>query len=217
MKVNTDGVLLAAWAETSGKQRALDIGTGSGIIPLILAQRNAELYCDGVEIDVLTAQQAELNAKISKYKDRIRIQNEALQVLRPKVLYDLIISNPPFFSKGSISPQKGKAIAKHSTTLTFKDITDFCKKYLNHQGNIVMIIPFDRVEELTRLMDSVKFYTHRLCRISSFKESQPFNAMVSFQREKPAQIVSEHLYLYKVKNQYSKEYIELVKDIYIGM
>ncbi|MCF0179395.1 MAG: methyltransferase [Bacteroidales bacterium] len=138
MKVGTDGVLLGAWANLpnlpfsdSLRPQILDIGTGTGVIALMLAQRFSEALIDAIEIDHEAAKEAKLNAKNSPWKDRINVFETSLEDYIPETKsYDLIVTNPPFYNATLKPEDEARAAARHYDSLPFSDITKFSDKYL---------------------------------------------------------------------------------------
>jgi len=145
MKVNTDGVLLGAWVNITCSNRILDIGTGSGLIALILAQRS-DAKIDAIDIHQQSADAATINAANSPWPDQIRILHISLNkyTQTTKEKYDHIVSNPPFFESSLKSPYSEKNIAKHVDELTCSELIESAKKLLLPEGKLSVILPNDR-------------------------------------------------------------------------
>lgn len=145
MKVGTDSILIGAWADVKSAVRALDIGTGSGIIALMLAQRHAELEVDGVEIDPQAAACAAANVAASPWSERISIFSDKIQnyAVQSSQRYDLIVSNPPFFTVGSglTSPNPQRQQARHTSTLSYTDLCHCVSLLLKPHGRLSLILP----------------------------------------------------------------------------
>ena len=124
MKVGTDGVLLGAWCCVDGARTALDVGTGSGLIALMMAQRNEHLEVLGVDIDENSVLQAQENAKRSPFAERLRFQQTDVRTMVGRHEFDLVVSNPPFYTTDTISPQAERGAARNAKSLPFK----LCKK-----------------------------------------------------------------------------------------
>lgn len=148
MKVGTDAVLLGAWADVSNSKTILDIGTGSGVIALMLAQRMPLAQVDAVEIDEASAKQAEENFERSVFANRLRAYNSAIQDFEGK--YDLIVSNPPFFSKSLLPPTSGRQIARHTTTLTHDDLLKAVVRLLDLAGIFAVIVPTEDIIKIAK-------------------------------------------------------------------
>ncbi len=143
MKVGTDGVLLGAWTPIVDAQRILDVGTGTGLIALMLAQRsNARI--DAVEIDKLASEEAEFNFAQSPWNDRLNVFNTNFQVFvnLPFVPYDLIVSNPPFFINSLKTKCAALSVARHDEMLSFDQLITGAKRLLSNTGRFCVIIPF---------------------------------------------------------------------------
>ena len=125
MKVGTDGVLLGAWAELEEAASILDIGTGTGLIALMAAQRNAQARIDALEIEPAACREAAHNIRISPWAERIRLYPQALQAFFPAIGYDCILCNPPFFVHSTPAPDNGRSLARHTGTLPHTDEYNF--------------------------------------------------------------------------------------------
>ncbi len=144
MKVGTDGVLLGAWVALSGdERRILDIGTGTGLIAVMMAQRtdNESVWIDAVEIDKSSAEQAAENVSRSDWAEQIEVHRVDIQSFTPSEGYDLIITNPPYFVGSLLSPDKGRTTARHTEELTFKELVRSSVMLLNQEGRLALILP----------------------------------------------------------------------------
>lgn len=144
MKVGTDGVLLGAWTEPTGAKRILDIGTGSGLLAIMLAQRSSAII-DAIEINQDAATQARENFESCHWSEQLQIHNVSLQEFanQPGYKYDLIITNPPFFSTGPQSPDTNRAMARHNNSLTVDELILCSVKMLTREGKIALILPVE--------------------------------------------------------------------------
>ncbi|MBK7382122.1 MAG: methyltransferase [Flavobacteriales bacterium] len=143
MKVGTDGVTLGAWTETHGAKRILDIGTGTGLLALMMAQRVPEAQIDAVEIDEAAAEQASVNITASPWAERIRVHWMDARRLHTKEPYDLIICNPPYYMGEMAAPDPRLTVAKHGAELTFDQLVDVVDKLLADRGRFAVIVPSD--------------------------------------------------------------------------
>lgn len=143
MKVGTDGVLLGAWAPVNEDRRILDIGTGTGLIALMLAQRS-DAIIDAVEIDEQASEEARFNFEQSPWSDRLKVYNSDFQVFAnlPCEPYDLIISNPPFFINSLKTKDEALSVARHNDLLSFDQLIIGAGKLLSNTGRLCIIIPF---------------------------------------------------------------------------
>lgn len=145
MKVGTDGVLLGAWAH--GGRRVLDVGAGTGLISLMMAQRFPEARIEGVEIDAAAARQAAENISASPFAGRVGVWPVALQDFEPSGPYEAIVSNPPFFLNGEKNPDAGRRMARHAENLPFAVLFRFAVRWLTPDGELSAIVPAEVVEQ----------------------------------------------------------------------
>ena len=150
MKVGTDGVLLGAWAGTESCSRILDVGTGTGLIALMLAQRSKAVV-DAIDIDADACLQAQENAESSLFAGRINVfHSDLVDFAQASThLYDLIVSNPPYFVDSLKCPNLQRNTARHTDTLTLEDLLQYSRKLLAPQGRIALILPYDQKDRLT--------------------------------------------------------------------
>lgn len=168
MKVGTDGVLLGAWCDVAGCRRVLDIGTGSGLIALMVAQRNPDTIITGVEIVTEAAVEASENAAASPWSDRIDIVNADFGTFAESAdagCYDLIVSNPPFFVTDTKSPEAARAAARHGHGLGYADILRRGLPLLAEGGRIALVSPADREADIMLECSLAGLSVSRLCRV----------------------------------------------------
>ena len=148
MKVNTDGCLLGAWASADTPTTILDVGAGSGLIGLMLAQRYPNATVDLVEIEPHCAEQCAENVLHSPFANRVTTHNIAIQDFQPEKRYDLIVSNPPYFENYLLSPDEKRKLARHNTALTLEVLVAIANSMLSEKGTFCVIIPENRKDEL---------------------------------------------------------------------
>lgn len=166
MKIGTDGVLLGAWADTLQASSILDIGTGTGILALMSAQRNAKALIHALEIDRAAFEQASSNIENSPWKNRLRILHQSIQDYSQKPLiplFESIISNPPYFKieSGTLIKDAARRQARSTDTLTFDTLLDSVFSLLHPKGNFSVILPIDEGKEFMQLALQKKFYIKR--------------------------------------------------------
>lgn len=214
MKVGTDGVLLGAWA--NGGQHILDIGTGTGVIALMMAQRYPQARVDGVEIDADAAEQASVNITASPFADRVMVHPIALQQFCPQMSYDAIVANPPFFLNSLRNPDKGRAMARHADSLPFRDLVHFAAKWLTADGELSVIVPVEVLESFTAEAYLSGF---RMCRKVMVKTTprKPFKrCLISFSKGGKATATrTEEQTLLNPDGSCSEWYQLLTKDFYL--
>jgi tRNA1Val (adenine37-N6)-methyltransferase len=182
MKVGTDGVLLGAWVQSGTARRILDVGAGSGLIALILAQRSsAEVV--GVEFDAVAADQAAENVRNSLWSQRIRIVCDDFRRLEEKP-FDLIVSNPPFYQHALRAPSASRNHARHDVTLSYTDLVGKAEALLTESGRLAVIIPMSNVDEFEDMCWGRKLYTSRRCEVSTLEGETPKRVLLEFSRQR---------------------------------
>lgn len=150
LKVGTDGVLFGAWVHYAGAKRILDVGTGTGVLALIAAQRAPNASVDAVEIDDAAAEQAAENAAASPWADRVRVHRMDVRRMKTSEPFDLIICNPPYYAGYSTAADQRVGVAKHSDELLFPDLAQAVDRLLSPDGRFAVIIPLNREKDLVR-------------------------------------------------------------------
>lgn len=163
LKVGTDGVLFGAWVGYAGARRILDIGTGTGVLALIAAQRNPAAWIDAVEIDEAAAGQAAENAAASPWADRVRVHHMDVRRLHAAEPYDLIICNPPYYAGYAASPDPRIGLAKHSGELLFPELVEAVRRALGPGGRFAVIVPLNRGPEFLAEAARAGLSPHRRC------------------------------------------------------
>jgi tRNA1Val (adenine37-N6)-methyltransferase len=214
MKVGTDGVLLGSWIYCNTAGTILDIGCGTGLITLMLAQRNKESNVTGIEIDKIASQEAQLNISNSDWKERIEIKHTSLQEFTSQLKFDLIVSNPPFFPQNK--SQQSRDIARHTNTLSFEELINNTANLLAEKGIFSVIIPKDFEEYFCKIAATHKLYCNRVCHIKGNEASEVKRVMMEFTFLKTI-ILTEHLTIEKSRHNYTSKYIQLCKDFYLKM
>jgi tRNA1Val (adenine37-N6)-methyltransferase len=215
MRVNTDGVLLGAWADVQKAEKVLDIGTGTGIIALMLAQRcNALIHA--VEIEENAWKQAVYNAENSRWADRIRIFHEDFTQYDKNCssLYDSIVSNPPYFSNSLKNPGKHKTLARHNDALPFSTLIRGVKSLLKEKGIFSVILPAPTSE-----FESEAFITGLNCIRKTFIRSLPdkpvSRVLLEFSADLSLKPQIEELLIFDCPGVYSEAYMHLTREFYL--
>jgi len=218
MKVGTDGVLLGAWAsvpEPGG--RVLDVVTGTGIIALIIAQRQKDVRLDALEIDQASAEQAKENFQNSPWKQRLKSIKTSFQDFVPqnKNQYDLIICNPPFFSSSFKTQSKEKNLARHDDSLSLNDFFRDCLPLMKERAIISLILPVDKEAQVFELIREHQMFCRRLTRVIPAPGKSAKRLLLEFSlhpgicREDELTIETEtrHLYTDEFKNLVDEFYL----------
>lgn len=230
MKVNTDGVLLGALAPVRySSRRVLDIGTGTGTIALMLAQRlesaGGEQDTDiiGIDIDADAAAEAELNFKASRWAERLTALNISLEEFGERERqhaggysrkFDLIVSNPPYYDSSLTNPDERKTLARHTgSSLSYREVLEFAAESLSEGGELALVLPAEDEQALLRYGRSCGLYASGIVRIRTV-ERKPFRRIVVTFARTRQETVGRTLTIME-KGKYTLEYISLVKDFYL--
>lgn len=217
MKVGTDGVLLGAWTIVNNKLSALDIGTGSGLISLMLAQRNPDLKIEAIDIDELSSVQAKENITSSPFADQIRVLNLSLQEylnLTDKK-FDLIVSNPPFFINSLQSPSYSRTTARHTESLSPLELFE-CSKLLLRTGGILSVIyPFNMLDSLVQEAAINKLFPSKLCYVFPTTDSSPKRVLLEFTFNNTTKTEISKITLELERHVYTPEFRELTAQFYL--
>jgi tRNA1Val (adenine37-N6)-methyltransferase len=218
MKIGTDSVLLGAWTPCGNESRILDIGTGSGILALMMAQRNLNIPIDAVELESEAAALAYENVKLSPWFRQIRVFNTSIQAFRLQTShrYSLIICNPPFFTNSLKAPDKIRNMARHNDTLPVVELLEITSELLSEKGKAAFIIPADAFENWSTI--AAKYFLHPILvtRLKSSINHQPHRVMAVFLKNGEAEIFQTEICIYSSKNIYSDAYRELTKEFYLN-
>ncbi|MBK7340997.1 MAG: methyltransferase [Saprospiraceae bacterium] len=213
--VTTDSVLLGAWAEVGASAQILDIGTGSGLLAIMLAQRSDQSsVIDAVETDPLAVKVAEANVKNSTWTARIKVQHSLIQNFVPNKRYDVIICNPPYFNEKVYSPSVSKNKQRNQTSLDFNELSLVCDLFLKQKGSIFVVVPFNKEPQLSANFLSKSIYCVKMTKVYHNKHSEPSVALLKYGRSL-ASIELNHLILYDEQGKRSLDYHHLVKDFYL--
>lgn len=214
MKVGTDGVLIGAWANIHHAKNVLDIGTGTGLIALMAAQRS-NAFVIGIEIDKDAATQAQENVKRSPWSERIKIIHTDLKEFKTNILFDSIISNPPYFANALKCPDDKRSMARHDNGLSFQELVKHSVKILHPQGEFSVIIPTCSINEMLGYAIAHKLYPSRKTWIQTTTKSSPKRCLLAF-RFTPTERVEENtLVIETAPYTYSEEYKNLTRDFYL--
>ena len=233
MKVNTDGVLLgAAMTILPADRRLLDIGTGTGTIALMAAQRalgipgqagddemgaGGDFMIDAIDIDEPSATEAAANFGESHWAEHLRAHNLSLQDFADSEpgKYDLIFSNPPYFEDSCIAPDERKSTARHTSVgLSYRDIFEFASERLAENGRVSLVLPADQEAALCRYARMCGLHLFRIMRIRTVERKAPIRIITEFSRQR-CQTPVEELLTIMNEGKYTQEYLSLTKDFYL--
>ncbi len=214
-KVGTDGVLLGACANISGARSILDIGTGTGLIALMLAQR-CEAEITAIELDRASFEQACSNVESSKWKDRIKVINTAIQDYFPgSAKFDLIVSNPPFFIDSLPNPDQVKAAARHNIQMNNEDLLSGVSRLMAEGGRFQVIMPYVEGNILIAEAQSFGLYCINILKIKPLPTSEIRRMILTFSREKIKTHESFLTIEHGKRHEFTEEYKALTRDFYL--
>jgi tRNA1Val (adenine37-N6)-methyltransferase len=219
MKVCTDACLFGAIAATYSPlptSHLLDIGTGTGLLSLMYAQRNPAAIIDAIEIDKAAAEQAEENFNASPWKEDLHIYNEDILHFKPGKKYDAIISNPPFFEGDLRSSDPNKNNAKHDTSLSLDQLLELIHFHLAPSGWFGVLLPYHRVEYFETLADQFGFYLSRKILVRQSSKHEFFRGILFFSKNKATPVIAE-IVIKEDDGNYSAEFTALLKEYYLNL
>ena len=218
MKVCTDACIFGAWVANkmdrgeTVPRHILDIGSGTGLLSLMLAQKStAEI--DAVEIDADAASQSKENIEGSPWKEKIRVINVSVTEFAKDKKYDLIISNPPFFEDQLASPDVKKNTAMHSTSLTLKELAVTVKELLSPAGKAAILLPYDRKEFFEEILNNLPLYINEIVNLSHSRSHKAFRRFMFISNENKSSPEREMI-IKDNTGEYTPEFIFLLKDYY---
>lgn len=221
MKVNTDGVLLGALMTLPREGRMIDVGTGTGTIALMAAQRCPSARVDAIDLDEASAEEASINFSASPWPERLRAHNMSLDEYDASLegerdVFDAVFSNPPYFDDSLLNPDERKSDARHTSTMSYREILAFAEKYLKADGRVAFVLPSEEEKRLCREARSRGFFLGRIVRIRTTPKKQPRRIVAEFTRLRSEQVAEEELVLMDPakENQRTREYADLMSDFY---
>jgi tRNA1Val (adenine37-N6)-methyltransferase len=220
MKIGTDGVLLGAWSPIENNPSSiLDIGAGTGIIALMLAQRTNAQQIDAIEIDEDTYEQTVDNFENSPWSDRLFCFHAGLDefIEDPEDEYDLIISNPPFYSEDYKTLDNKRDLARFQDAMPFEDLIETAALLLSQNGFFSVIIPFKEEERFVELANQYELYPTKITHVKGTPTSDIKRSLIAFSRDNTINLHPEELIIETERHVYTPEYIALTKDFYIKM
>ncbi len=218
MKVGTDGVLLGAWAKFPNRgSYVLDVGTGTGLIALMIAQRYPDVKISAIEIDNSSCEQARENFINSEWSDRISIHENSFQDfhIQTKNKFDLIISNPPYFSNSLKNPDEAKSYARHQEKLTLEELFIGVSGTLNKRGMFSMILPYDQKSKCQKLATDSGLFPQRILNVRPKPGHDFIRVLMEFSFTQNKNFEDELIIEMNKRHSYSEEYKVLTKDFYL--
>lgn len=217
MKVGTDGVLLGSWHAIDGHPaNILDIGTGTGLIALMLAQRFESAHVTGIEIDSNAAAEAKRNAEASPFAERIKIINAAFQDYLPSAqTFDLIVSNPPYFCNALENPDVARATARHASSLSFRCLLNGTMQLLNDNGRLAVILPTESIKAFLSEASIIGLSLTAHTAIKTVERKQPSRHMLLLSKQYSGVPIEETVCLQKTDGSRSEWYQLQTQEFYL--
>jgi tRNA1Val (adenine37-N6)-methyltransferase len=217
LKIGTDGILLGAWAVVEGAKTALDIGTGTGLIATMLAQRSADLQIDAVEIDPEASQQAAENMAASPWGGRLRVFTQSIQDFARESTqqYDLIVSNPPFFSGGTLSYSQDQNSVRHTIKLPHNEMLAAVRSLLTSNGKFAVVLPYMEGLRLVELAKNMQLYCTAQCEVRTKPNKPVERLLLQFERTNKPLVKTNLAVQGEGHNEWTEEFRDLTGMFYL--
>ena len=216
MKVGTDGVLLGAWCPVEGAQRVLDVGTGCGVIALMVAQRNGEALIDGIDIDPGAIEEAALNFAASPWSGRLTAMMADFNHMTGNDRYDLIVSNPPYFTDSLLPPDAARTLARHTGSLSYRQLIEGAAQRLTDGGMLALISPTEAEGAIIETAAFASLPVKNITRVLPVEGAAVKRVLwLLSRREMPYR--EEDLTIAHRDGSFTSEYIALTRDFYLKM
>lgn len=215
MRVGTDSMLLGSWADPANSDRILDIGSGCGILALMLAQRSDALI-DAAELDVPSADESAINFLNSPWNTRIRLHRCNIMDFREKEphCYDYIISNPPFFKDSLRSPCHRKNLARHDHELSWSDLISLASRLLSGTGTLGLVMPATSLNEVTSLCLQNNLHPKRILEVRTFFNRPPVRVLAEFGADPTIACTLNELVIRQPDGSYTDDYLKLTQEFH---
>lgn len=220
MKVGTDSVLLGAWCPIENNPFSiLDIGAGTGVLSLMLAQRSNAEQIDAIEIDEDAYEQCVENFEASSWSDRLFCFHAGLDefVDEPEDEYDIIISNPPFYSEDYKTENNQRDLARFQDAMPFEELVEAANLLISENGIFAVIIPFKEESNFIKLCSDYELYPIKISRVKGTPNTEIKRSLLAFKRYELPVLEADELIIETARHQYTEEYISLTKDFYLKM
>lgn len=216
MKIGTDGVLLGAWVDIDNDSTILDVGTGTGLVALMCAQRNSKATIEGIDIVEDAVMEAQQNIDSSPWNERIAITHSDIRSYAPATRYDHIVSNPPFFLSSLHSPDAARTTARHTTTLTYNDLVTVAERLLRPEGRLSVVLPTDCAMQF-RYVAFERLWLRRITDVVTREGEAPKRTLMEFQLT-AAPLMPRHntLTIHHADGSYTEQYRCLTEEFYLN-
>jgi len=217
MKIGTDSILFGSWLKMNPCYKSiLDIGSGTGLLSLMMAQKNPESSITALEIDVDAYSQAQGNIANSRWTNRIDLVHTNANLWKSIKKYDLLISNPPYFENSLLGENSARTKARHQVDFKIEDLLSLWEKNGSEKSELACVLPYDQAEILINLAVNKSYFLKHQTLVRSTKEGKVIRQLLLFSKEKAPMVMSE-LCIYTLGKQYTKAYIDLTVDFYLGL
>lgn len=220
MKIGTDAVLLGAWCPVDNNPISiLDIGAGTGILSLMLAQRCDAEQIDAIEIDENAYEECVENFENSPWSDRLFCYHAGLDefVDEPETEYDLIVCNPPFYSEDYKTNNESRDLARFQEAMPFEEVVDAADLLLSENGIFAVIIPFKEEERFLDICAAVELFPIKITRVKGAERTPIVRSLLAFKRFELSVLSADELIIEINRHEYTNDYINLTKDFYLKM
>ena len=217
MKVGTDAILLGRWVEAKPSDVVLDVGTGCGLLPLMLAQKGIS-QVDAVDIDAASVEEATVNFEASQWRDRLKSYHADIVGFQTDRKYDLIVSNPPFFVHYSQCDSDRKSRARHSdAALSFEALCGVVRRLMQPDGRFALVLPVNVSDAFLEESEKAGLYLHKRMTIVPIADKEPNRVNLELGFSKVDEILEEIFVIRDADNQFTPQYREFLKDYYLGL
>ncbi|MBQ8223645.1 MAG: methyltransferase [Bacteroidales bacterium] len=216
MRIGTDAVLFAQWLDVTDKDNVLDVGTGSGIIPMILAQKGAASI-DAVELDSDSCEEARLNFNISAFSSKLNVFQDDVRLYsnNNQKKYDLIVSNPPYYSSDVKPINEKKVMARHVSTLSYNDLLVSAKKMMKDDARFALVLPYFESRLFIKEAENLGFHLQKEFLISPIEGKEPNRVNMQFVLTEVKSVEQEFFTIRNKDYSYTDEYKFFLKDYYL--
>jgi tRNA1Val (adenine37-N6)-methyltransferase len=217
MKVGTDAILLGRWTEVKPTDVVLDIGTGCGLLPLMLSQKGVA-HVDAVDIDKASIEEATINFEASQWREHLKAYHCSIVDFQTDKKYDLIVSNPPFFNRFSKCDSERKSRARHNDAgLSYATICHEVCRLMQPDGRLAVVLPFDVSDVFLEEAEKTGLYLHKRMTIIPIEGREPNRVNLELGFEKSAEIQEETFVIRDADKRFTAQYCEFLKDFYLGL
>ena len=216
MKVCTDSCILGAYTPVNQAQNILDIGTGTGLLALMVAQRSSA-QIDAVEVNDLAAAQARENITGSPWAHRVQVHHQSLQEFAQmnQKSFDLIICNPPFYAASQHSPDKARNVAMHSQELSLAEVTNFCTRFLTPTGQLFILLPPSESRHFANLAQKADLYCCAVLNIYTTTAGKHIRLIQGFSQAPVDFMAKQNLFIRNLDNSYTQTFRDLLREYYL--